>query len=68
VETVVQFAQTMTWKGKHPVVSLMTNTYQSGVRLTKRAMVQVETHIQRLQGLERWFVEISSTAPPSLGT
>ncbi len=68
METVVQFAQTMTWKGKHPVVSLMTNTYQSGVRLTKRAMVQVETHIQRLQGLERWFVEISSTAPPSLGT
>ncbi len=68
VETVVQFAQTMTWKGKHPVVSLMTNTYQTGVRLTKRAMVQVNMHIQRLQGLERWVVDISSTAPPLLGT
>ncbi len=68
VDTVVQFAQTMTWKGKHPVVSLMTNTYQTGVRLTKRAMVQVSMHIQRLQGLERWFVDISSTAPPLLGT
>ncbi len=67
VDTVVQFAQTMTWKGKHPVVSLMTNTYQTGVRLTKRAMVQVNMHIQRLQGLERWFVDISSTAPPLLG-
>lgn len=68
VETVVQFAQTMTWKGKHPVVSLVTNTYKTGVRLTKRAMVQVETHIQRLHGLERWFVNISSTTPPSLDT
>jgi len=68
VETVVQFAQTMTWKGKHPVVSLLTNTYQTGVRLSKQAMVQVKTHIQRLHGLERWFVEISSSPPPSLGT
>lgn len=68
VETVVKFAQTMTWKGKHPVVSLMTNTYQTGVRLTKRAMVEVETHIQRLAGLERWFVNISCATPPSLDT
>ncbi len=68
VETVVKFAQTMTWKGKHPGVSLLTTTNQTGVRLTKQAMGQVETHIQRLRGLERWFVEISSTTPPSLGT
>lgn len=68
VQTVVQFAQTMTCKGKHPVVSLLRNTYQTGVRLSKRAMVQVEMHLQRLQGLERWFVTISSTTPPSLDT
>ena len=63
VETVVQFAQTMTWKGKAPVVRLLTATYHTGVRLTKRAMAQVETHIKRLVGLERWFVDISCTPP-----
>ncbi len=37
VETVVQFAQTMTWKGKAPVVRLLTTIYHRGVRLTKQA-------------------------------
>jgi transposase len=59
VETVVKFAQTMTWKGKAPVVRLLTTTYHTGVRLTKQAMAEVETHVQRLVGLERWFVDIS---------
>ena len=68
VETVVKFAQTMTWKGKEPVVSLMTKTYHTGVRLNKQAMVEVETHIQRLTGLERWFADISFATPPSSDT
>ena len=66
VEAVVQFAQTMTWKGKPPVVRLLTTTYHTGVRLTKQAMAEVETHVQRLIGLERWFVDISCapSVPP----
>jgi len=64
VETVVKFAQTMTWKGKAPVVRLLTTTYPTGVRLTKKAMAQVETHVQRLIGLERWFLDISCTPSP----
>jgi transposase len=68
VETVVQFAQTMTWKGKAPVVSLLTTVYPTGVRLSKQAMAQVETHLERLPGLERWFVKISCTPPPSPDT
>ena len=68
VETVVQFAQTMTWKGKTPVVRLLTTTYHTGVRLTKQAMAQVETPIERLSGLERWFVEISCAPPASPDT
>jgi transposase len=62
VETVVKFAQTMSWKGKPPVVRLLTTIYSTGVRLTKQAMVEVETHVQRLIGLERWFMD-SSCAP-----
>ena len=68
VETVVQFAQTMTWKGKAPVVDLLTTVYHTGVRLTKQAMAQVETHIKRLSGLERWFVDISCALPASPDT
>jgi transposase len=45
VETVVKFAQTMTWKGKPPVVQLLTTIYHTGFRLTKKAMVEVETHV-----------------------
>jgi transposase len=68
VETVVKFAQTMTWKGKTPVVRLLTTIYHTGVRLTKKAMADVETHLQRLIGLERWFVDISCTATASPDT
>src|SRR5215469_11175918 len=34
IEAVLQFARTMTWKGIHPVVELVTTTYQTGVKLT----------------------------------
>jgi transposase len=68
VETVVKFAQTMTWKGKPPVVRLLTTIYSTGVRLTKQAMAEVETHVQRLIGLERWFVDISCATSASPDT
>ncbi len=58
VEAVVQFAETMTWKGHRPVVRLVTTTYRTGVRLTKEAMEEVETQLRRLPRLEKWFVAI----------
>ena len=36
IDTVLQFASTMTWNGKHPVVELVTTTYQTGVAFDKR--------------------------------
>jgi transposase len=62
VDAVIHFAKTMTWKGKKPVVALVTTTYQTGVRLTKEAMKAVETHLQRWPSLEKWFVDL--TCPP----
>jgi transposase len=58
VEAVIQYARTMTWKGKHPVVELVMTTYQTGVKLTKEAMKLVETQLQRLPSLDKWFVDI----------
>lgn len=62
IDTVRQFARTMTWSGKHPVVTLVTATYQTGVTLTKDAMETVEAQLQRLPVLGKWFVDI--VAPP----
>ena len=58
VETIVNFVQTMTWKGAAPIVQLVTTTYAKGISLTRAAMAKVEAQVQRLAGLEAWFVDI----------
>ena len=60
IDTVLQFARTMTWHGKPPVVTLVTTTYQTGVSLTKEAMETVEAYIKRLPDLGKWFVDVVS--------
>lgn len=62
LDAVLEFARTMTWKGNHPIVSLVTTTYASGVRLCKDAMEALESQITRLPGLEKWFVDICPAA------
>ena len=58
-ETTIKIAENMTWKGKHPVVTLVTRVYEKGVKLTKKAMAACEKMINRMPGLEDWFVDIS---------
>jgi transposase len=58
VEAVVGLAGTMTWKGKHPVVSVVKTVYQKGVRLKPKEMKALESEVVRLAGLGKWFVEI----------
>ncbi len=58
LDTVLAFAATMTWKGTYPVVTLVTTTYQTGVKLTKEAMDMVETQLTRAPVLSKWFVDI----------
>jgi len=66
LETALNFAQSMTWKGKHPVVKLVTQAYESGVKLTKKAMDEIELQIERLTNsthekfpnLGKWFIDI----------
>jgi transposase len=63
IEAVVGFARTMTWKGKHPVVSLVEATYATGVRLKPEEMEALETVVKRLPSLEKWFVEGPAGVP-----
>ena len=58
VETVLNFAKTMTWNGNHPEVKLVEEVYHTGVSLTKKAMKELEERFDRLLGLEKWFVRI----------
>ena len=58
IEAVVGFARSMTWKGKHPVVSVVETTYATGVKLTPEEMKALESQVARLPSLEKWFVEI----------
>jgi len=64
IDATLQFAATMTWKGMHPLVALVTTAYQTGVTLTKDAMEVVEAQLTRLPHLEKWCVDISYSPLP----
>ena len=59
IPTALRFVQTMTWHGKHPLVQLIDKIYHKGVKLSAAEMKELETHVQRLPGLEKWFVDIA---------
>jgi len=63
VETVICFAESLTFKGKQPTVNLVKQTYNIGVKLTQKAMAELEKALCRLPYLEKWFVEICPTLP-----
>ncbi len=58
LETVFRFAQNMTYNEVHPVVEIVMQTYHTGMKLTKKAMDQLEQRFHRFPGLDKWFVFI----------
>ncbi len=58
-DTVLGFARTFTWRSQQPVVTHIKRIYQTGVKLSQKAMAQLEQRFERLAGLEKWFVTIS---------
>jgi hypothetical protein len=58
VQTVLEFARSLTWNGKHPVVQLLSKVYHKGVRLSARAMKEIEAQVERLPKLGKWFLDI----------
>ena len=59
VDTMLEWARTMTWKSVHPVVELSHTVYEKGVTLTKEAMRAVETRLVRNPQLPKWDIFIS---------
>jgi transposase len=58
VEKIVGLARTMKYNDINPVVKLIDRTYEKGIKLTKKAMKQLENMIDRVQGIEKWAVDI----------
>lgn len=57
--TVFHFAQNMTYNRLHPVVKIIETIYHTGVKLSQKAMANLEKRFERLPGLEKYFVRIS---------
>ena len=58
IQAVVRFAESMTWKGRHPRVSVVETVYHKGVKLKSKEMKALESQVVRLTGLGKWFVKI----------
>ena len=54
VETMLEWAKRMTWKGIKPVVELSRKVYAKGVTLSKTAMQVVEARLERNPLLLKW--------------
>lgn len=61
VQTMLAWAQTMTWKGLHPIIELSRSVYHKGISLTKKQMLPVEQRLERNPLLPKWDILISPT-------
>jgi transposase len=58
IETTLEWANTMTWKGISPVIKLVETAYQKGVRMTKKAFNALATRIDRDASLPKYYLTI----------
>jgi len=60
IETTLEWAKTMTWKGTHPVIELLTTVYERGVRIGKKAFKIITDRINRHPNpdLKKYYVTI----------
>jgi transposase len=57
-ETMLAWAQSMTWKGIKPIVHLSIVTYATGISLSKSQMKLVEQSLERNPELPKWDILI----------
>jgi hypothetical protein len=61
VETMLEWAKRMTWKGVQPVVQLSRKVYAKGVSLSKAMLRAVEARLERNPLLPKWDIMIHPT-------
>jgi transposase len=62
IETTLEWAKTMTWKGISPVIKLVKTAYQKGVRMTKKAFNALANRIDRDASLPKYYLSIRPQA------
>jgi Rhodopirellula transposase DDE domain len=67
IAAVVGFAESMTWKGRHPAVSLIDTPYAKGAKLSPKEMEALESEVIRLPSRKKWFVEIPQNSRRGTG-
>jgi Rhodopirellula transposase DDE domain len=63
VETMVEWAKSMTWQGMHPIVELSRKVDQKAVTLSTKAMREVEARLERHPELPKWDILIHPASP-----
>ncbi|MBF0235310.1 MAG: ISAzo13 family transposase [Desulfamplus sp.] len=58
VDTMLEWAKTMTWKGINPIVNLSRKVYQKGVSVSKKIMQEIENRLERNPLLPKWDIMI----------
>lgn len=58
IETTLNWARTMTWRGVLPIVHLLDRIYETGVRLTKSAFRPIADRLERSLTLPKWSLVI----------
>jgi hypothetical protein len=53
-----EWAKSMTWKGTRPIVQLSRKIYEKGISLSKKAMQEIETRLERNPLLPKWDILI----------
>jgi hypothetical protein len=58
-EAVIGFASSMTWNGNHPDVSLITQAYETGIKVDKKTMKIYSQALDRAKIIGKWFLTIT---------
>ena len=58
IDTTIQWAKSMRWRGVAPIVHLLKQTYEAGVKLTKQAFHPIAARLQRSSTLAKWSLTI----------
>jgi hypothetical protein len=56
VDTMLAWAQSMTWKGIKPLIHLSQKVYHKGISLTKKAMEEIELRLLPNPHLPKWDI------------
>jgi hypothetical protein len=59
IDTALEWAKTMTWRGITPIVHLLDGVYETGVRLLPRVFRPIAARLERSISLPKWSLIIS---------